>query len=76
VVKFTLSMLREKPVFLRAGLQAHMLPSPQTSAPYLPLTNKVTDLNHATKVVYDWGGMYSEGVIDSHEWRTNRFRLF
>jgi inner membrane protein len=25
---------------------------------------------------YDWGGMYSEGGIDAHEWRVNRFRLF
>lgn len=25
---------------------------------------------------YDWMGLYNEGVISGHEWRTNRFRFF
>lgn len=25
---------------------------------------------------YDWAGLYAEGIIDAHEWRTNRFRIF
>jgi inner membrane protein len=24
---------------------------------------------------YDWKGMYEQGVIDAHEWKTNRFKL-
>lgn len=24
---------------------------------------------------YDWGGLYSRGVIDGYEWKINRFRL-
>ena len=25
---------------------------------------------------YNWSALYESGVIDAHEWRTNRFRIF